>query len=155
MNRPRGLASAKQVDKPGHDRIHPRRHREAGQDHQRQQDEDDAEIGQFLDWVVTPRCLATRKFQPQMIGCIVEKSARPQLLLAGEEVAPKMPGGESGHEINQEVRDKCPRKKEMPAAPQGEIAPAGKRCPSRDAAPDDLAAGIAGDAEDPGGCECR
>src|SRR5690349_10313080 len=101
------------------------------------------------------RRLAARKFQAQMICEILEKSTRPQLMPRWQEIAPKMSTGESGREINQEVRGKQPRKKEMPAAPNGEVLPARKRHPLREAARHDLAACVAGGAEDPARFECR
>jgi hypothetical protein len=62
MDRPRGLPSAEYVNKPGQNCIHPRRHGEAGQDHQRQQHADHAQIGQLLEWIIMARLLAMGKF---------------------------------------------------------------------------------------------
>src|SRR6202040_92195 len=135
MDRPRGLTSAKQVDEPGQDRIHPRRHGEAGQDHQRQQHADHAQIGQLLEGIIMARLLAMRKFQPKVVESVLEKGPWPQLLPAGQEIAPEMSAGNSGHEISQEVRDEQPSKKEMPPPPQSEIAPAWKRSPPWKGAP--------------------
>ena len=123
------LTSAKQVDEPGQDRIHPRRHGEAGQDHQRQQHADHAQIGQLLEGIIMARLLAMGKFQPKVVESVLQKGPWPQLLLAGQEITPEMSAGNSGHEISQEVRDEQPSKKEMPPPPQSEIAPAWKRSP--------------------------
>jgi hypothetical protein len=98
--------------------------------------------------------LAMRKFQPEVICEILEKSARPQLLAARQEVAPEMTAGDGGHEINQQVRDKCPREKEMLPPPQSEIAPAWKRSPPWKGALYSVAACIAGNAEDSRRLEC-
>ena len=57
----------KELDEPGQDGVHPRRHGQAGQDHQWQQHADHADIGQFLQRIVVTRLLAMRKFKPQMI----------------------------------------------------------------------------------------
>src|ERR1700730_2995737 len=56
-----------------------------------------------------PRRLAARKFQPEVICETLEKSARPQLLAARQEVSPEMSADYSGREINQEVRGEQPR----------------------------------------------
>ena len=52
VNRACGLASAEEIDPSGEQRIDARRHRESHQDHQRQQNEDDDEIGELLQNVV-------------------------------------------------------------------------------------------------------
>jgi hypothetical protein len=60
--------------------------------------------------------LAPWKFQPKVIGDILKKRTRPQLRSAWQQVTPEMPAGESGGEINQEVRHEQPSEKEMPPA---------------------------------------
>src|ERR1700730_10280049 len=154
MDHPRGLASAKQVDEPGQDRIHPRRHGEAGQYHQRQQHADHAQIGQLLEGIIMARLLAMGKCQAKVVESVLEKGLWPQLLLVGQEITPEMSAGNSGHEISQEVRDEQPSKKEMPPPPQSEVAPAWKRSPPWKGAPYSVTAGVAGNAEDSRGLEC-
>src|ERR1700732_1477385 len=94
------------------------------------------------------RLLAIGKFQPKVICEILEKSARPQLLAARQEVAPEMSAGHSGHEISQAVRNEQASKKKIPPPPQSEIAPAWKHSPPWKGALYSVAGCIAGNAED-------
>src|ERR1044071_1365207 len=65
-------------------RIKPRRHRHAGQDHHRYQNEDDGEIGELLQHVVVPGLVPLRKAKPDVLPDLVRNSApattpRPQV----------------------------------------------------------------------------
>src|SRR6202023_3077546 len=100
------------------------------------------------------RLLAMRKFQPKVVESVRQKGPWPQLLLAGQEVAPEMSAGNSGHEISQEVRDEQPSKKEMPPPPQSEIAPAWKRSPRWKGALYIVAACVSRNAEDSRRLKC-
>ena len=67
MDRARRLPPAENLEEYRIARIHRRRHRQPGQDHDRAEDERDDEIGQLLDDVVALGLFALGKAQPQMI----------------------------------------------------------------------------------------
>src|ERR1041385_1738894 len=70
-----GLAAAENRHQERKARIKARRHRHAGQDHDRYRDEDDGEIGQLLQHVVTPRLVPLRKAKPDVLPDVVRNIA--------------------------------------------------------------------------------
>ena len=73
VDRPRGLAAAEKVQKPGRGGVEAGGHGEPGQDHQRQGQEQDRGIGELLQHVVIRRVVEA---EPRMVGKVAGQGAK-------------------------------------------------------------------------------
>ena len=126
------LPAAEEVEQPRPGRVHRRRHGEPGQDHQRQQPEEHAEIGELLQARCSACRLACRKAQPRVVLDVRQRCARPELAPARHEVAPEVAvrkaprrvGGSPTASTQAKVR--CQRRAEREVVARGDRRPAGK-----------------------------
>src|SRR4051794_13451348 len=127
MNGTRRLPSAKKVHQPMEFGVDPRRHREPGHDHQRQQDENHRKITQLLKDIVLASLLAMRETKTKMVkdGTAEIRKLHPRR----RQVPPRVAAREAVNEVNQSVRNEEPSEKEMPAAAGREVAVARQRRP--------------------------
>ncbi len=144
-----GLASAQHVGEERDHRVHRRRHGEPGQDHQRQQDEQHAAIGEFLQRVVVPLMV---EFQLRMVGDVAGEAA--EVVDPRGEVAPEVAVDEAGDQPDQQRAGKYPGEEEMHDAAGRQVLSGRDGRPGRKAAPD-RAFRTARHAEDAGCVEAR
>ena len=80
MDCARGLASAENIDQGGESGIDARRHGQACQDHQRQEDDNDRQIGELLKRVVMPRLLAFGEAETSVVENLAAEMARREFV---------------------------------------------------------------------------
>src|SRR5580704_8273161 len=78
------------------------RHGEAGEDHEREQHEDDQEIGELLQHIVPLRRGAAREAQAQMFEDLPSDVAK--LDAAREKILAEMPAGDAPGEIDEAIQ---------------------------------------------------
>src|SRR5262249_36956431 len=134
MERARALPSVEEIDDEGEAGIDARRHGKPGEHDERQDDEDEAEIGELLQHIVVTAVIEAEE------GMIDDRPAdAAQLRPARDEVAPDMAAEEARDEIDEAVDDEEPGEEEMPAPAGREILIAGDRHGAREGAARELA----------------
>src|SRR5215471_5852562 len=109
----RRLPAAKHIEKDREGGVHRWRHGKPGEEHERQKNERDDEIGELLQDVIAFGLLAFREVESDMFA---NRGADMLEVAAGRgEIAPKMPAAKAPYEISDAVEQEEPGKEEMPA----------------------------------------
>ena len=115
MNRAGRLGSAEHPAEPRIRCGYRRRHSHAGDDHQRQAEEDHCAVGALLHQAVGRSTCRCADLPLQTAGQVMPQPLPRQLAGPGHEIAPQVSGEDPGKEINGPCHDQEPRRKEVQA----------------------------------------
>src|SRR6185436_11783766 len=138
-------------EQPGPGRAHSRRHGEPGQHEQRQEEEQDSEIGALLEDVVVQRRRAGGEAKPRMVLDVLPEMARRKLLPLWREVALDVPVPEAPQPVEEAGDDEQPGEEEVPGARAGEVVAGRDRRPAGKGAVAEIAVPVPPVAEQAGG----
>ena len=96
------LAPSEEREKLRHGAVDAGRHREAGEDHEREQHEDDQEVGELLQHIVSLRCRTAREVQAQI--CYDLSPDMAELRTVGEKIPAEMPARDAPDEIDEGIQ---------------------------------------------------
>src|SRR5215468_6577701 len=147
----RRLPAAKHIEKDREDGVHARRHGEPGEEHERQENQRDDEIGKLLQHVIAFGLLALGESKP---GMFADRGADMlEVAACWSEIVPKMAAPKAPKDISEAVEQEEPGEEEMPAPAGGEVAMPGQGDGPGKASLIDVTLGIPSDAEHAVGVE--
>src|SRR5262249_47927114 len=147
----RRLPAAKHIEKDREGGVHAWRHGEPGEEHERQENQRDDEIGKLLQHVIAFGLLALRESKP---GMLADRGADMlEVAACWSEIVPKMAAAKAPKDISEAVEQEEPGEEEMPSAPHGEVAVTGQCHGPRKASLIDVALGVCSGAEHAVGIE--
>ena len=103
VNRAGGLMTTEDIYECGDNGCDGGRHGEAGDNSQREQRENDGEVGEPLEDVVRAGLFFAGALPAQMIRNDTQDSVRAKISLRGQQVSAEMMGEEAGYSVKQSV----------------------------------------------------
>src|SRR5262249_23782647 len=120
----RRLPAAKHIEKDREGGVHAWRHGEPGEEHERQENQRDDEIGKLLQHVIAFGLLALGESKP---GMLADRGADMlEVAACWSEIVPKMAAAKAPKDISEAVEQEEPGEEEMPAPAGGEVAMPGQ-----------------------------
>ena len=133
VDRARRLPAAEEVEQPGPGGVHARRHGEAGQDHDRDQDQQHREVGELLQHVVAPRGLPLGEVQRGVVLDVAPEAPGAKLgRIPRQQVAAQVAVNHAQEAVGEDAGGEDPGEGQVPAPRLRQVVPRGDRRPARE-----------------------